>query len=56
MNLVAHPVTHRDGDYHFASAPEAWKPCSAWEDFALTFGTFALAMVAPVSFVVWVVS
>lgn len=34
----------------------AWHPVSPMADFALTFGTFALAMAAPVAFVVWMLS
>ena len=47
-----HP-SHRDGEFTFAPAPAKWAPCSPMEDFLLTFGTFALAMVAPVSLAIW---
>jgi hypothetical protein len=55
-NIAFPPAAHRDGEFVFAAEPDGWTPCRPVEDFLLTFGTFVLAMVAPVSFIVWMVS
>lgn len=53
MQVAFHPTGHRDGEFQFAPDPEGWTPCSPLEDFALTAGTFLLAVAPVLAVIAW---
>jgi len=54
MQVAFPPAAHRDGEFQFSHpTADGWTPCSALEDFLLTFGTFVLAMAPIVAVAYW---
>lgn len=55
MNQIAYDKAgHRDGEFQFSHpTADGWTPCSALEDFLLTFGTFVLGLAPIVAVAYW---